>query len=102
MSMKMPSKLTRIIVILTFIFIQLSIVGCGTARTLKPAFENGPHVMSGSRFDILAMQDKSRARVIYGSEPIKYPLLDLPFSFLLDTVLLPLTVSNALASTIVK
>jgi len=88
--------------LVAFMLIQLSLVGCGTARTLKPAFENGPHVMSGSRFDILAMQDKNRARVRYGSEPIKYPLLDLPFSIVLDTVLLPLTISNAVVSTIVN
>jgi len=58
--------------------------------------------MSGTRFDILAMQNKNRARDRYGSEPIKYPLLNLPFSFALDTVLLPLTLSNALISTVVK
>jgi len=37
--MKISSKTMRSNVIVTFMFIQISMVGCGTARTLKPAFE---------------------------------------------------------------
>ena len=54
-----------------------------------------PKVYSGTRMDILAARgDWERLRAFPGEPPAR-PLLDLPFSLLLDTLVLPVTLPTA-------
>ena len=55
-----------------------------------------PKVYSGTRLNISAMQRDAYGVAKFNVEPPQYPLVDLPFSFVLDTViLLPITLPAA-------
>jgi len=50
-------------------------------------------VYSGARLDLAAIQNNEPAIRKFHTEPPSYPLVDLPFSFAMDTVFLQLAVS---------
>jgi uncharacterized protein YceK len=66
--------------------------GCATLTTAAHFTEDSPKFYSGTRLDIHARaQDENILFVYknkYGVEPPDYPRIDLPFSFLFDTVIL--------------
>ena len=70
--------------------------GCSTVRTLDANQPGAPVVYSGTRLDWYAIQGGCCEKDRFGAEAPKYPMLDLPGSALLDTVLLPLSVLTAL------
>ena len=51
--------------------------------------------MSGTRFDLAALEDRERAEQRFGTPPPSYPMLDLPFSATLDFLALGFTLPTA-------
>lgn len=70
----------------------VALSGCATFNTLDAAKPNKPLIYSGTRLDWYTLHGGCCPRDRFGAEPPTYPLLDLPFSFVLDTVALPATV----------
>ncbi|WP_296188575.1 YceK/YidQ family lipoprotein [Pseudomonas sp. UBA1879] len=70
--------------------------GCSTVRTLDANQPGAPVVYSGTRLDLYAIRGGCCEKDRFGAEAPKYPMLDLPGSALLDTVLLPLSLLTAL------
>ncbi|OGW46340.1 MAG: hypothetical protein A2078_01575 [Nitrospirae bacterium GWC2_57_9] len=66
--------------------------GCATLTTASHFTAESPKIYSGTRLDIHASrhnEDTLRVyREKYGVEPPAYPVVDLPFSFLFDTIIL--------------
>ncbi len=78
---------------LSILFAALLITsGCATLTTASHFTEESPKIYSGTRFDIRAsLHDESALSVYrdrYGVTPPDYPKIDLPFSFLFDTIIL--------------
>ncbi|MDY0250030.1 MAG: YceK/YidQ family lipoprotein [Pseudomonas sp.] len=63
--------------------------GCASVRTLTAAQAGAPVIYSGSRLDWYSLQGGCYPLQRFGAYAPKYAALDLPFSALLDTVLLP-------------
>jgi len=70
--------------------------GCATARTLDAAKPGAPVVYAGTRLDLYALQGGCCALDRFGAEAPAWPVLDLPGSALLDTLLLPLSLPAAI------
>jgi uncharacterized protein YceK len=70
--------------------------GCSTVRTLDANQPGAPIVYAGTRLDLYVMQGGCCEKDRFGAEAPKYPMLDLPGSALLDTLLLPLSILTAL------
>ena len=68
---------------------------CATYTSLNERAQRGPMVMSGTRMNVMAIQDRDRAEQRFHAEPPAYPVADLPFSFALDFVLLSITLPTA-------
>ncbi len=72
---------------------SLPLGGCATFRTLSTFDPERPKIYSGTRLDLnVTVGDESWPRK-FGLEPPRYPVIDLPFSFVLDTVMLPATIN---------
>jgi uncharacterized protein YceK len=82
----------RVVVILGL----LLTTGCSTVRTLDANQPGAPIVYAGTRLDLYAMEGGCCEKDRFGAEAPKYPMLDLPGSALLDTLLLPLSILTAL------
>jgi len=76
---------------LTLCLTQLT--GCASFDTISAARPGSPKIYSGTRLDLHAAQGDRYAVEKFRVPPPAQPLLDLPFSFLLDTIALPLTLS---------
>ena len=63
--------------------------GCASVRTLDAAQAGAPVIYSGTRLDWYSLQGGCYPVERFGAEAPKYAGLDLPFSLLLDTLLLP-------------
>lgn len=71
--------------------------GCATVRTVSSAGIDSPMVYSGTRLDYLAITGNSgQIETEFKVAPPAHPMLDIPFSIVLDTAVLPLTSSVAL------
>ena len=68
-----------------------SITGCATYKTLDAAGDNGPKFFSGTRMDLNAIKKDGVGLKKFKVAPPKYPLLDLPASFVLDAIVSPAT-----------
>ena len=79
--------------ILMVLFNTLSLQGCATYSTISEAKPGSPKIYSGTRLDLNAIQDNEFALLKFKVDPPNNPQLDLPFSFILDTIMLPLTFS---------
>lgn len=69
--------------------------GCATYRTISVAESGSPKVYSGTRLDMNALRHDDVGSSKFKANPPQHPLIDLPFSFVLDTVIFPLTSSVA-------
>jgi uncharacterized protein YceK len=72
--------------------------GCATFKTLEtdiPLYER-VFIYSGTRLDWAAIARNDVALSRFKVIPPRYPLVDLPLSFALDSLFLPLTVSAEL------
>lgn len=63
--------------------------GCASVRTLDAAQAGAPVIYSGTRLDWYSVQGGCYPVERFGAQAPKYAALDLPFSMLLDTLLLP-------------
>ncbi|WP_413043102.1 YceK/YidQ family lipoprotein [Pseudomonas sp. YJ42] len=75
----------------------LLLSGCATVRTLDAAKPGAPIVYSGTRLDWYSLNGGCCPLDRFGAKAPKYAALDLPASVLLDTLLLPLSLSLAAA-----
>jgi len=75
--------------------ISLTSVGCATYRTISAAEYGSPKIYSGTRLNINAIRHDDIAMSKFKVDPPLYPFIDLPFSILCDTFILPLTSSVA-------
>lgn len=73
--------------------IALSLPGCATYHTISEAKPGSPKIYSGTRLDIHAIEGNEFAQLKFKVDPPQHPALDLPFSFIFDTIMLPLTFS---------
>ncbi|MFG0672731.1 YceK/YidQ family lipoprotein [Pseudomonas sp. xss_1] len=73
----------------------LMLGGCATVRTLDGTKPGAPVVYAGTRLDWYAIGGGCCPQARFGVEAPRFASLDLPASFLLDTLLLPLTLPAA-------
>lgn len=88
----MRLKLKKIVGML---IVVLELSGCATFKSLDaevPLFER-IFVYSGTRLDWAALDDDAVTIRKFHTAPPSYPLLDLPLSFALDSLFLPLAIS---------
>lgn len=69
--------------------------GCATVGTLNAKQPDAPLVYAGTRLDLYALEGGCCAEQRFGTAAPTLPGLDLPFSALLDTLLLPLSIPAA-------
>jgi uncharacterized protein YceK len=74
---------------------MLAIQGCGTIHTLSTDHAFRPltrsqYVYSGTRFDLDVIRDREPTHHSPGMLKV-FPIVDVPFCLILDTVLLPIT-----------
>jgi len=79
----------------TLLLVTLASGGCSTVRTLNEVPNGGAMVMSGTRLNVSAMNDRPAALKEFGTMPPTYPVVDFPFSLSLDVVLLSITAPTA-------
>jgi uncharacterized protein YceK len=73
----------------------LGLSGCATFKSLNaevPLYER-VFIYSGTRLDWAALENDNVTIRKFKTEPPSYPLVDLPFSFAMDSVFLPLAIS---------
>ncbi len=76
--------------------LAIGLQGCGTIRTMPSlATPEQPKIYSGARlsFDAITKNEKSLKK--FKAEAPEHPLIDFPFSLLLDTIILPVTIPVA-------
>ena len=93
LNQKCSKVLAITVVISTFAFLSN---GCATYRTISAVTYGSPRVYSGTRLNINAISDNHVTLKKFDVEPPEHPVLDLPASFVFDTVMLPLTLVSAL------
>jgi uncharacterized protein YceK len=81
---------------LIFFIITPGLTGCGTIRTMPNLGSYGsPKVYSGARLDYNAARGDMEGLGKFKAEAPAHPSIDLPFSAILDTIILPITFSVA-------
>ncbi len=76
--------------LLIFLLLSLSSAGCATVRTMPALGTYGSsQVYSGARLDLRALKEDRPGLDESKVKPPAHPGLDLPFSAILDTLLLP-------------
>jgi uncharacterized protein YceK len=74
----------------------IGLPGCATFTALNadiPLFQH-PYIYCGTRLDWAALSKNDVAVRKFKVNPPSYPLVDLPLSFALDSIFLPLAVST--------
>jgi uncharacterized protein YceK len=67
---------------------------CATIRTMPSlATPEHPKIYSGARLDLNAIAKNEESLKKFKAEAPEHPLIDFPFSAILDTVILPITFS---------
>ncbi len=75
-----------------FLTLAFGLAACGTIRTMPYLGSYGsPKIYSGARLDFHAIVENESDLRRFRARPPKYPLLDIPFSLVLDTAILPVT-----------
>jgi uncharacterized protein YceK len=73
----------------------IGLTGCATFKSLNaevPLYER-VFVYSGTRLNWAALENDNATIRKFKTEPPSYPLVDLPLSFAMDSVFLPLAIS---------
>lgn len=89
----MPN-LYRLRLLLLHAMLFLSLTGCATFSALEapvPLYES-IYIYSGTRLDWAAISQNEVVLKKFRVDPPRYPWVDLPFSFTLDTLLLPVSI----------
>ena len=82
-----------------FCLLMALVSGCATTSTVSQTeHRNAPLVFSGTRLNVAALSHKPNLKERFGVAPPDYPLLDLPFSGMLDLFVLGYTLPVALFS----
>jgi uncharacterized protein YceK len=93
----------KIIILISTIFMGLLVNGCSTMETTAHYTLGGPKLYSGTRMDLDAMKESDEYIYDkYNAEAPSNPKLDLPFSFILDTAILPVVLPVALSDAILE
>ncbi len=72
------------------------LAGCATVRTMPELGSYGsPKVMSGTRLDYNAATDDQEDLKKFKASAPDHPVLDMPFSFIVDLIIIPITLSVA-------
>ncbi len=67
--------------------------GCGTIRTMPTLGSyDAPKIYSGTRLDVYAAADDESHLALFSVTPPEHPVIDMPFSFILDTIILPVII----------
>ena len=74
--------------------------GCASVSTLNAAKADAPVIYAGTRLDWYAINGGCCPTERFGTPAPAYPSVDLPFSALLDTLLLPFAVAAELGVTL--
>lgn len=74
----------------------LVLQGCAAARTLDAAKPGAPIIYSGTRLDWYSLNGGCCPKDRFGAEAPGWAALDLPFSAVLETLLLPFAVAAEL------
>lgn len=69
----------------------LWVSGCATVTSIDSAEHGTPLVYSGTRLNLSAIADDERGLRKFKTLPPGYPWIDLPFSLVADTFMLPLS-----------
>jgi len=81
--------------IFTSLFALLT-TGCAAYNTLSTDETNTPMLYGGTRLDLeAALYRNDPAKTFKVAPPTYHPLLDLPASFVLDTLMLPGTIATS-------
>jgi uncharacterized protein YceK len=72
--------------------VVLNMTGCATYRTMSAESED-PKLYGGTRLNVHALSGDDAAAPKPKVDAPRYPLLDLPLSFALDTAIFPMTLS---------
>ena len=98
--------LTRIAVPVLLLAVSLLVLslgtGCASLRTMATMELGSPKIYSGTRLNINAMNDNDAAVSRFNATPPAYPGADLPFSVIVDTIILPVTVSAYIYEALLK
>ena len=70
--------------------------GCATYKSISEAEPGSAKIFSGTRLDIRAIGEDASRTSKFKTLPPEYPAVDLPFSFMADILIFPLTSSVAL------
>ena len=76
--------------------------GCASLRTMSSMELGSPKIYSGTRLDFHAMKESDAAMSRFNAKPPVYPGVDLPCSVIVDTIILPVTVSAYLYEALLK
>ena len=90
------NNIARIVRAVTVVSLITFAAGCATYRTVEEARPGSVKVLSGTRLDVRALRGETAMTGRFTALPPAHPALDLPFSFVLDMVFLPVTTSAAL------
>ena len=74
--------------------------GCASVSALNAAKADAPVIYAGTRLDWYAINGGCCPTERFGTSAPAYPSVDLPFSALLDTLLLPFAVAAELGVTL--
>ena len=98
-----PKSYTAFIIrfILLWILI-LATTGCTTFRTISEADSDSAKIFSGTRLNIRAINGDTTQTKKFTTYPSSDPIADLPFSFALDILILPITCGVALYETVFR
>jgi uncharacterized protein YceK len=87
--MRQSSRISLLPLLAVFV---LCLEGCATMRTMPSlATPEHPKVYSGVRLDFNAITGNEDSLKKFKATAPEHPLLDFPFSAILDTLMLPLT-----------
>lgn len=85
-----------VILLITALIALPVLSGCATIRTMPSLGTYGsPKVFSGARLDLNAAAGDEAGLKKFSATAPDHPLLDLPFSALLDLFIIPITLSVA-------
>lgn len=89
-------KLSRMLFLSILLVTANALSACGTIRTM-PALGSydTPKIYSGTRLDLSAITRNESKLKRFSTVPPEHPLIDFPFSLLLDTIILPMTIPAA-------
>ena len=72
----------------------LTMFGCATVSTIEHMNGRSSLVYSGTKLNFEALAGKTGLPHKYNAKPPQYPILDIPGSFVLDTLLIPYTLGQ--------